>query len=154
MPLGGGEPRPLVATPADEVNPALSSDQRWLAYTSDESGRPEIHVRPFPNVGEGKWVVSAGGGNSAVWSPAGREVFYMNGAALMAVAVDTTASELVAGKPDLLFTGPFETGSPRFDISPDGAYFVMIEADPDARPTRIHVVLNWSEELTRLTSSR
>jgi eukaryotic-like serine/threonine-protein kinase len=154
MPLGGGEPRALVATRAHESNPALSSDQRWLAYTSDESGRPEIHVRPFPNIDEGKWVVSAGGGDSAVWSPTGREVFYMNGAALMAVGVDTTASEFVAGKPDLLFTGPFETGSPRFDISPDGAYFVMIEADPDARPTRIHVVLNWSEELRHLTSSR
>jgi hypothetical protein len=84
----------------------------------------------------------------------GRRVFYMNGGALMAVAVDTTALEFVAGKPDLPFTGPFETGSSRFDISPDGAHCVMVEADPDARPTRIHVVLNWSDELRNLTSSR
>jgi hypothetical protein len=72
----------------------------------------------------------------------------------MRVPFETRASEFRAGAPELLFTGAFETGSPRFDISPDGTYFVMVEADPDARPTRIHVVLNWTGELERVAPSR
>ena len=149
-----GEPRALVATGAHEMNAALSPDERWLAYTSDESGREEIHVRPFPNVDEGKWMVSTAGGDSAVWSPTSGELFYSNGVAVMRVPFETRASEFRAGAPELLFTGAFETGSPRFDISPDGTYFVMVEADPDARPTRIHVVLNWTGELERVAPSR
>ncbi|HUP21081.1 MAG TPA: hypothetical protein VM778_14185, partial [Gemmatimonadota bacterium] len=111
--------------------------------------------RPFPNVDERKWTVSTGGGVEPVWSPTGRELFYMNGTAMMAVAIEVQGATLDAAAPELLFTGPFETGSPAFDISPDGTYFVMVEADPDAKPTQIHVVLNWADELKRLeTSSR
>jgi serine/threonine-protein kinase len=143
------DPRPLVATAAHELNPALSPDGRWLAYSSDETGRQEVYVRPFPNIGDGKWVVSTGGGVSPVWSPTGKELSYMSGRSLMSVAFAEQNAAFSAAPPERLFDGPFETGSPQFDISPDGSYFVMVEADPDARPTQIHLVLNWIAELTR-----
>jgi Tol biopolymer transport system component len=146
-----GEPRPLLTTPARDMHGAFSPDGRWLAYSSDESGRSEIYVRPFPNVSEGKWTVSTAGGHSPVWSPDGHELFYMNGPGLTAVPVQTQAAAFVAGTPSPLFTGPFDTTQDNnYDIAPDGASFVMVEANPDTRPTRLHLVLNWSEELKRL----
>jgi serine/threonine-protein kinase len=149
LPLNG-DPRPLVATLAHELGPRLSPDDRWLAYQSDESGRPEVYVRPFPNVNDGKWTVSTSGGGWPVWSPTGRELFYMRGTTMMAVPIQSRGAAFAAAAPEPLFSGPFETGSPQFDISPDGSYFVMVEADPNARPTQIHVVVNWGEELKRL----
>ena len=143
------DPRPLVATRAHELHPALSPDGRWLAYASDETGRLEVYVRPFPNIADGKWVVSTGGGVSPVWSPSSKELFYMSGRSLMSVAFSVQRAVFSAAPPERLFDGPFETGSPEFDISPDGSYFVMVEADPDARPTQIHLVVNWIEELAR-----
>jgi hypothetical protein len=72
---------------------------------------------------------------------------------MMAVSIQTQRTTFRAAAPELSFIGPFETGSSHFDISPDGTYFVMVEADPDARPTQIHVVINWMEELKRLASA-
>jgi Tol biopolymer transport system component len=88
------------------------------------------------------------GGGSPVWSPDGRELFYMNGTSMMTVSVEARGADFVAGKPRLLFDGPFDTSQDiNFDISPDGKRFVMVEADPDAKPTKINVVINWIEEL-------
>jgi serine/threonine-protein kinase len=142
-----GEPSPLIATSADEIAARLSPDDRWLAYMSDESGRWEVYVRPFPNVNAGKWLISTGGGTDPVWSPNGRELFYMNGTAMMGTTLEANGSAFHLSAPEMLFTGPFETGSTAFDITPDGMYFVMVEADPDAKPTQFQVVLNWLEEL-------
>ena len=133
--------------PRTSRTPRLSSDDRWIAYSSDESGSNEVHVRPFPNVNDGKWVVSTSGGVAPVWSPDGRELFYMNGTTMMSVAVDSRGGAFRFAAPTALFSGPFETGSPNFDVSPDGQYFLMVEADPDAKPTQINVILNWSREL-------
>jgi eukaryotic-like serine/threonine-protein kinase len=152
MPVGA-VPRPLVSTRAHEFAPRLSPDERWLAYSSDESGRFEVYVRPFPNVDVGRWPVSTGGGMFPVWSPTGRELFYMAGTTVMAVGMETKRGRLSAGTPKVLFTGPFETGSPQFDISPDGTHFVMVEADSDAKPTQIHLVTNWVDELKRNTAA-
>jgi serine/threonine-protein kinase len=151
---GDDEPRPLIATAAIENAARLSPDNRWLAYMSDESGRPEIYVRPFPDVDAGKWLVSTDGGVFAVWSPSGKELFYMNGTTMMAVAIEARGTSLSIGRPEALFSGPFETGSPQFDVMPDGRHFIMVEADPDARPTQIHVILNWMEEVKRAVGSR
>jgi eukaryotic-like serine/threonine-protein kinase len=154
MMRSGGDSQALIATRASEMAARLSPDQRWLAYSSDESGRQEVYVRPFPDVNRRKWPVSTGGGNWPVWAPNGRELYYINGTTVMAVSVETDDAMFKAGSPETLFTGPFETGSSAFDISPDGTYFVMVEADPDARPTHIHVVANWIEELKRLLPVR
>lgn len=141
--------RALIATGAVENSPRLSPDDRWLAYTSDESGRPEVYVRPFPNVGDGRWMVSTEGGAFPVWSRSGSELFYVNRATIMAVAVEARGETFAAQTPEALFSGPFETGSPQFDVTPDGRHFIMVEADPDARPTQIQVIANWMEEIRR-----
>ena len=147
--LDGGKPVPFLRTPASEENPHFSPDGRWLAYTSDESGRSELYVQPFPGPG-GKWMISTGGGTEPVWARDGRELFYRSGDKLMAV---TIASEpaFVARLPRVLFEGAFEptgTGTSGFDVSPDGRRFLMIQPTAPERPvTQINVVINWFEEL-------
>jgi len=144
----------LLGTLFFELHPEVSPDGRWLAYTSDESGRREIYVQPFPALG-GKWQVSTEGGAEPVWNPNGGELFYRDGDKLMSVPV-TTAPEFTAGKPVLLFEGhyevdPFSNDARNYDVSPDGQHFVMIKAEGDSRgTTEIVVVLNWFEELKRL----
>jgi Tol biopolymer transport system component len=144
-----GSVRPLLATPYEERAGRLSPDGRWLAYHSDESGRLEVHVRPFPNVGAGKTTVSTGGGRRPVWSSNGRELFYASGSAIMRVAVTVRGNTFHAGTPELLFSGPFDLATTDFSVAPDSNHFVMVESDPNARPTLINIVLNWTEELTR-----
>ena len=92
---------------------------------------------------------------SPVWSPSGRELFYLNGSTLMAVPIQPgTGTAIEVGVPAALFDGPFDVGANSLDVSPDGTYFVMIEADPSARHTQANVVLNWDEEIARLVPSR
>ena len=150
----GEAPNPLIATPARENNPKLSPDSRWIAYDSNESGRNEVYVRPFPNVNEQRWALSTAGGWSPLWAADGREIFYMNGAAMMAVPVKTDGGTFAAGKPEALFDGPFDTTQDdNFDVFPDGNHFVMVETDPDANPMRINVVQNWAAEVARVAQS-
>ena len=111
----GGDPRsavtPLLETRFDEGGGALSPDGRWLAYESNSSGRNEVYVRPFPNVGDGQWQISTGGGVQALWARSGRELFYVaNDEALMAVPVMTGDGAWRAGTPTVVFKGGYFTG--------------------------------------------
>ena len=134
--------------------PAISPDGRWMAYRSEETGRFEVFVGPFPNLEDGKWQISRDGGESPVWGPNGRELFYrsLNGQSMMVVKV-TTEPTFAAGSPEVLFTGSYFFGAGRnYDISPNGQRFLMIkEAEEEERQQgQINVVLNWFEELKRL----
>ncbi len=148
----GETPRPLIATPASELGGQFSPDGRWVAYHSNESGRFEVYVRPFPAVGEGKWTISTSGGQHALWSPDGTELFYVVGSSVMRVSIDGRGSQLKAGTPELLFSGPFDIAYTNYTLSNDGAHFIMVEVDPEARQTQLSVVVNWAEELKRLLS--
>ena len=145
------EPEILVGTPYRELHATISPDGRWFAYTSNESGRPEVYVQSFPEL-EGKWQVSAEGGGEPVWSRDGKELFYRSGDKMMAVRI-ATEPELAAERPVVLFEGAYElsTGgvTTNYDVAPDGR-FVMIRSEQDSRSTeqQINVVLNWFEELT------
>src|SRR5262249_2356541 len=102
---------PLLQTRFNERNAEVSPDGRWLAYESDESGRDEIYVRPFPDVDAGRWPISADGGTRPVWARNGRELFYTTGSTpnpvrLMRVSIETTPG-FVAGPPQLLFEGRY-----------------------------------------------
>jgi eukaryotic-like serine/threonine-protein kinase len=149
--------RPLLQTTFGERNATLSPDGRWLAYESDESGRAEIYVRPFPAVDSGRWQVSTGGGIQAAWARNGRELFYRSGPALLGVPVQT-GTGFVAGTPKVLFQGQYfgGPGGRSYDVGPDGR-FVFLKPVPDGGATqrpRITIVENWSEELRRLVSPR
>jgi Tol biopolymer transport system component len=143
------KPRPFLETQFREGAPTFSPDGRWLAYVSDESGRNEIYVRPFPGPGE-KWAISTEGGNEPVWPRNGRQIFYRTGDAMMAVDVETTPT-FSAGKPRRLFEKPFERSIafwPNYDVSADGQRLLMIKnVDQTAAPNRLSVVLNWDEDL-------
>jgi serine/threonine-protein kinase len=147
LPLQGQrEPRPFLSTPFNEGEPMFSPDGRWIAYQSDESGRFEIYVRPYPGPG-GKWQVSTEGGASPRWRRDGRELFYRKGGKLMVVST-TTRPSFKASPPQELFEGPY-LGS--YDVAPDGQRFVMIKRDDrEDVNAQVNVVLNWTEELKRL----
>ncbi|HEY4579611.1 MAG TPA: hypothetical protein VIG89_01130, partial [Candidatus Acidoferrales bacterium] len=119
---------------------------------SDESGRYEVYVQPYPGPG-GKWQISTDGGTEPVWSPNGRELFYRSGEKMMAVDIATQPSFAV-GKPKVLFEGqyvPSPITFPNYDVSADGQRFLMLKASgqAEAASTQIVVVQNWFEELQR-----
>jgi Tol biopolymer transport system component len=135
--------RPLIQTPYFNHYPAISPDGRWLAYDSNETGRWEIYVQPFPGLGA-KWQVSNDGGVEPRWEPKhGRELYYTNGDKVMAVSIRTAAT-FAADPPRLLFSGPYMD----VDVAADGR-FIMVER-PKSEPTaQITLVQNWFDELKR-----
>jgi serine/threonine-protein kinase len=150
--MGDRKAQPFLKTRFDESVPRFSTDGRWLAYTSNESGRYEIYVQPYPGPG-GKWQISTEGGTEPAWNHNGRELFYRSGDKMMAVDIATQPS-FAAGKPRMLFQGPYERSpatSPNYDVSPDAQRFLMLKpADTgESGPTQINVVVNWFEELKR-----
>src|SRR5262249_12095065 len=104
LPLDGErKPIPYLQTPFDEAQGQFSPDGRWVAYTSTDSGRPEIYVQPFPASG-GKWQISTAGGVTPRWRADGKELFYISlDRKLMAVDI-TAAAKFEAGIPRPLFT--------------------------------------------------
>ena len=89
LPVGSdGKPQAFLRTPYDERHPMFSPDGRWLAYTSNESGRDEVYVLSYPGPG-GKRQISNQGGSQPLWARDGRELFYRNGNRFMAVSVET-----------------------------------------------------------------
>jgi Tol biopolymer transport system component/tRNA A-37 threonylcarbamoyl transferase component Bud32 len=147
--LGDRKAQPFLRTRFNEGAPRFSPDGRWLAYFSDESGRREIYVQPYPGPG-GKWQISTEGGTEPVWNPNGRELFYRSGNNMMAVDIATQPS-FTTGKPRMLFEGVYEPAGgsvPYYDVSPDGQRFLMLKpVEQAAGPRQINVVLNWFEEL-------
>ena len=146
LPLEGDRtPMPLVVGPADDKQPRVSPDGRWLAYVSDESGREEVYVRPLAPRG-GRVAVSSGGGGEPLWSRDGRRLFYRAGSTLMVADIATTP-QLAVGARTVLFEGPFETDGlhPNYDVLPDGTGFIMIRTNDESR--RLVLVMNWVAEL-------
>jgi Tol biopolymer transport system component len=141
---------PLINTSANERAPAFSPDGRWVAYMSDESGRWEVFVTPYPKA-DGKWQISTDGGIEPVWSPDGQELFYREKSKMMAVSIETSPS-FKAGKPKMLFEKMYYSYSytSSYDIHPDGNRFLMIKAEEEPDSNQISIVLNWDEELKRL----
>ncbi|PWT85421.1 MAG: hypothetical protein C5B57_02960 [Blastocatellia bacterium] len=146
---GKEQPRLFLRTRFAEGGPVFSPDGRWLAYVSDESGRSEVYVQPFPGPGE-KIPVSTDGGYEIAWPRKAHELFYRSGNAMMAVDV-TTGATFTSSKPRHLFDGRFARSSavwPNYDVTADGQRFIMAKsAEEFTSPMQMTVVLNWSEEL-------
>ena len=157
LPLGD-EPHPFVESPFNEIFSTFSPDGRWLAYGSNQSGRMEIYVTPYPGPGP-KIQISTDGGWSPAWAPSGRELFYIDRSetqgmlSMWAVEIATEAG-FSAGRPTELFSRKFMFSYPvtNYDVKPDGQAFLIIESNPrtDEPVTHMHVTLNWFEELKRL----
>jgi len=151
LPLEGDrKPIALLRTPFRELSPVFSPDSRWLAYVSNETGRNEVYVRPFPDAA-GRWKISTEGGTQPRWAGNGRELFYRNGNKMLAVSIDTR-NGFVASRPKLLFEGSYRMNVnwvAAYDVTADGQRFVMHHSRQDTGGDQIHVVLNWSEEVKR-----
>ena len=141
---GRGPLTPIVASPFEDQHPALSPDNRWLAFTSDQSGTLQVYVRPYPGQGD-QVQVSLTGGNEPLWSPDGRELYYRgveNGEpTLIAAAVRTAPDFAVTTRRPLFSVADYVGTIPHtnYGISPDGTTFAMVRRNP---ATRIMIIQN------------
>jgi serine/threonine-protein kinase len=142
---GSRNVEPLLTGPFNELAPTISPDGRWLAHVSDESGRLEVYVRPFPSLG-GRWQISTNGGRFPRWAKTTGELFYREGHKMMVVDVGTSP-DFSAGRPRILFENAAMANA--FDVAADGQRFVMIDTSANPKPTQIDVIVNWFEELKR-----
>jgi dipeptidyl aminopeptidase/acylaminoacyl peptidase len=152
VPASGGAPTALVQTNALELRAAFSPDGKWVAYETNESGRFEVAITPFPTGGPGRPVTSSGGANPH-WGPDGRELFFLNGSMLMRAAVTTTSSGLEVGSAEPLFDMTQRIGelpplntSNVYSVSPDGQRFLFAIPQRQA-PETISLVVNWPAAL-------
>ena len=152
---GDATPTPFVSSAATEWGARLSPDDRWMAYTSNESGRWEVYVKPYPGPGARRQI-SSGGGAEVVWARNGRELFYRIGTKLMGVDIQTTPG-FSTGTPHVVVDGSFapgQPGLPGYDVSIDGQRFLMVKpGDAEAAPRPIHVIVIWHDELRRLAAA-
>ena len=154
LPLEGErKPQLVLANQFDNVNPQFSPDGRFLAYMSNENGRYELYVMPFRN-GSGKWQISTNGSNGTHWQLDGKQLFYMESGNIMGVDIATQPSFHASTPRVIVPPKGRETVAAFFDVSPDGQRFLIHQQTSEAAQTaQINVILNWSEELRRRSSS-
>jgi serine/threonine-protein kinase len=154
------KPEVFLKTPFSETDAAFSPDGHWIAYGSNESGRAEVYVRPFPP-GGGKWQVSDGGGVFPRWSRDGHRLFYRTDEGILVASIEASGDSFRAGKPRPLLEGTFRGGLAGinlagnsfadYDAAASGDRFVMFAAGAAAEQQRPHVTLvtHWFDELRR-----
>lgn len=142
--------RRIARTRYSEGNPAISPDGNWIAYSSDESGRAQVYVQPYPNTDGGRWQISTEGGNNPLWSMDMKEIYFVHDDKMLAVTVGTEPN-FAAGIPRQLFEQPYlkaEDGSRQYDLEyPEGKRFLMIKEIPDPETTKLVYVENWTQQL-------
>ena len=155
-----GSVEPFLDSDFDEVNPEFSPDGRWITYMSDESGRPEIYVRPYPGPGPAVQI-SASGGREPAWSRDGRRIFFKAADAhrYFVVAVDGTGSRFGARAPELFFEDGYlywdSVPVRSYDVTANGRLLLIRDTQLEDyaaitevfAPTEIKVVQNWVAEL-------
>jgi serine/threonine-protein kinase len=148
---------PIVRTSFAERNGVVSGDGRWIAYESNDSGRFEIYVRPYPNINDGRWQLSTDGGSRPLWSRDGQELLYVAPTgAIMGVGISPRRS-WAATRPTLLLKERYATQSANpgrtYDLSMDGRRLLVIRPASETPPSSargVVVVLNWVKEMNRL----
>ncbi len=148
QPGDGRASRVLVRSPANDFGPACSPDGRSFAYTSDESGRCEVYVNPFPESG-GRTQISVDGGTEPVWSRDGR-LYYRSGSSVMAADIDP-ATRTRVGTSRRMAEGPYQpgaaTGLPNYDVAADGRLLLIAQSAAQVLPDRLSVTVNWFADL-------
>jgi serine/threonine-protein kinase len=143
-----GKARAVLSAPFTERAPRLSPDGRWIAYTSNESGREEVYVRPYPTLGS-RSLISSDGGSLAVWSRDGREIFFRRGSEVYVVKVLAAGAEFDSSAPSRVpMPQPLAVASDAMDLAPDGR-LLLIQATPRPSPKSLSLVTGWLDELTR-----
>jgi eukaryotic-like serine/threonine-protein kinase len=154
--VGDRKPRLLVRTPVAAYDGQFSPDERWIAYTSRESGQDEIYVIPFDasrflntdkaaadTAPGGRWEVSTDGGAFPKWRADGKEIFYVTtGGKIMAAEVNGTVNHFEVGKPRLLFRTTLSAATPPYDVSSDGKR-IVINTPGEEGNISLRVVVNW-----------
>jgi Tol biopolymer transport system component/predicted Ser/Thr protein kinase len=148
---GEDQPFTVIAPASPQSNISdyrISPDSKWIAYTSDESGRVEVYVAPFPH-GDGKWQVSTGGAEFASWRGDGKEIYIStNSSTYTACSVNVKGNELQIGTPQGLFSANPAAIGVDYDVTADGKRFLVNLAGDEA-PSPLHLVLNWTAELKK-----
>ena len=155
--------RPLAATMADEKFPEVSPDGKWLAYISDETGRPELYVQPFPGPGK-RVTITSEGAQEPAWSKNTSELFYRIETRMMAVRFKVSGDEFVPEKPVMFFDqfslGAGTTVRATYDVSSDGRFLLNQPVPQPAEernrkifPSTLRFVLNWTQATERLLSA-
>jgi serine/threonine-protein kinase len=135
----------------------LSPDGRWLAYASDESGRTEVYVRPFPGVGAARYTVSHNGGTEPRWSHSGRELFFRDGDGnLVAAEVRAGDAFRVGAERTLFATRGYHSDNRHnvYAVAPDDRSFYFVKAAASGVANELIITLNWFEELKRVVGGR
>ena len=147
--VGDRSTRPVFEAPFNQSSGMFSPDGRWLAYSSNETGRMEIYVQAYPDGGH-KVQLSTTGGTEPMWARNGRELFYRRGDQMLAVPIQSGPT-LVAGKPILLFEQPYQrragVNRANYDVSKDGRFLMIKTHGADRKPTGIRFVSEWFTEL-------
>jgi Tol biopolymer transport system component len=140
IPIAEGRARFLVQSEADETQGTFSPDSKWIAYTSDESGRDEVYVRPAGGM-SGRWQVSTEGGNNPRWLRPD-EIVYQTGSGLMRVEVKSAPS-FAASPPKIMLERSFAD----YDLARDGRILIVEGPDTSKSTGQLNVVVNWFEEV-------
>lgn len=141
----------LLAESFTERDARLSPDRRWIAYVSEETGRPEVSIRSLVDQPR-RYVLSPGGGSQPVWHPTGRALYYVDARGrLLKVMMRETNGELTFGAPAELNIPPIGAGhsNTQYDVSADGRIYFLDQREGTSRPNEIRVVLGWTALLSR-----
>jgi serine/threonine-protein kinase len=147
---GAKDPAALFKQPFSFRNGEISPDGRWLAYESDESGRFDVYVRPFPDVDAGRWPISTAGGTKPAWRPDGRELFFVDSQSKLYAVPIGAGPGFQPGKPEALFDAPNPNSlvyGRHYDVARDGRFVLIRQAEASTAPSSVVVVLNWYDEL-------
>jgi Tol biopolymer transport system component len=160
--LKAGKPDQFLKDSFDDLLPAVSTDGRWVAYTSNESGMFQVYVRAFPRIAghDGKWLISAGPGVLPTWSSNGRDLLYRSGDQIMAVSYTANGDSFVPDRPRVAWA---EAGIPQialrlWDLAPDAKRLIVVAPVSNAgTPKTEHEVVllqNFYDELRRRLPSK
>jgi serine/threonine-protein kinase len=147
---GDSAPVPVAASSFAELEPALSPDGRWMAYASDEAGTTEVYVRPFPNTDAGRWQISNGGGTDPVWSPDGKQLYFLNGAHRLYAAHVIAGATFSVPELQPLFDAARYTWDgfhQLYDVTHDGRFIFLQAALQGSGGVQLVEVENWFAEL-------
>ena len=157
LPVSGDrKPLPFLKTPFDERHGQFSTDGKWIAYQSNESGRFEIYVQPFPGPG-GKFQISTNGGAQPRWNKNGKEIFYVSLDSKMMTApvkLSSDGQSLETGTPAALFPvriagGPMPVNKQQYAVSSDGQRFLVNLEVGEGTASPITLIYNWNPKATK-----